>query len=304
MEKKRVQTSQHRLGNNSRTFIEGMLNKTAMDGPEARQTGHSNNTEPLEEHSKAQASSHNLEHEGTEAPRASGSNGQASRSIRQSGTGHPTVFESEEDAKMASRQTRITSMAPSERKYQENWAQSMLKRTGCCPEKYSWVRTRDDKGYQCEGLHHLITDNFLSKGHGGVWLLPHPRDTTIRYGPYYPHPKYKGTFLWGGKGVRIPQEPVFIDQFGSCFFESMLGRRGPNDGRRLGRPYKRRRSQPTSSQQVASSQNSSSQQQQSRGVASQSRGSQNLGSQNAGSERQGSEHTGSVGRSNRPSEQR
>lgn len=206
---------------------------------------------------------------------------------------------------MASRQTRISTMAPSERKTQENWAQSMLKRTGCCPERFSWVRTRDDKGYQCQGQHHLITDNFLSKGHGGVWLLPHPRDTTLRYGPYYPHPKYKGTFLWGGQGMRPPQHPVFIDRFGSCFYESKLGRRSPNDGPRLGRPYKRRGSQSAGSQQMTA-QILGSQQPQSRGVTSQSREPQTLGSRYTGSDRQDSQHTGSQnfgspGRSKRPS---
>jgi hypothetical protein len=48
-----------------------------------------------------------------------------------------SYFVSEEDAKMASRQTRIESLSRVERQQQEEWAQELIRRMGACPEGYT-----------------------------------------------------------------------------------------------------------------------------------------------------------------------
>jgi hypothetical protein len=96
-----------------------------------------------------------------------------------------TILTTPEDVKMASRQTRIENMAPEDRKTQEKWAQSMIKRAGVCPENYAWRRRPG--GYQCEGRGHGITDELLAEGKGGIMALS-TRQWEIKDGPYYQDP--------------------------------------------------------------------------------------------------------------------
>lgn len=77
-----------------------------------------------------------------------------------------SILTTPEDIQMASRQTRIESLPPEDCKTQEQWAQSMIKRAGVCPERYSWRRIPG--GYQCEGRGHGITDELLAEGKGGM----------------------------------------------------------------------------------------------------------------------------------------
>lgn len=44
---------------------------------------------------------------------------------------------SEEDVKMASRQTRIESLSRVERQQQEEWGLELIRRMGACPEGYT-----------------------------------------------------------------------------------------------------------------------------------------------------------------------
>jgi hypothetical protein len=48
-----------------------------------------------------------------------------------------SYFVSEEDVKMASRQTRIESLSRVERQQQEEWGLELIRRMGACPEGYT-----------------------------------------------------------------------------------------------------------------------------------------------------------------------
>ncbi|KIN07263.1 hypothetical protein OIDMADRAFT_85406, partial [Oidiodendron maius Zn] len=105
-----------------------------------------------------------------------------------------SLIHSTHDAQMASRQTQINEMSSSDRKTQDSWAQSMIQRSKCCPQKYGWNRVSG--GYHCEGGHHYISDDLLSEGNGGLMLLKDPRSFHVSYGPYYADPNRDGQFLY------------------------------------------------------------------------------------------------------------
>jgi hypothetical protein len=161
----RVRTSRYPLGDNTRTYLEGMS--------------------PLS--SQAESSSSQA------TPAASGPN----RTV-------PThsIFTSPADIKMASRQTHIETMAPAERQRQEQWAQTMITRTSSCPQEFAWMRV--DGGYVCAGGHHHISDELLAEGQGGLFLLPNRLSLTGCFGPYYPDPNMPKVFRYGGT-MPLPQ---------------------------------------------------------------------------------------------------
>jgi hypothetical protein len=103
-----------------------------------------------------------------------------------------------EDLHRASRQTQYKSLRPEEQKKQDAWARSMIARTGSCPENYSYDRI--EEGYQCQGGHHVISDELLQEGRGGVYIIL-DRDfnkTNFRIGPYYERPDTPGKFWYSG----------------------------------------------------------------------------------------------------------
>ncbi|KAE8454296.1 hypothetical protein EG329_005221 [Mollisiaceae sp. DMI_Dod_QoI] len=108
-------------------------------------------------------------------------------------SGLKSLYTTEQDRTMASRQTMINSMAPSEREEQELWATQTLRHTGVCPDSFTWNRISD--GYHCNGEHHLITDELLAEGTGGVYLIGGDLETE-RWGPYYPSNPETPTLLW------------------------------------------------------------------------------------------------------------
>lgn len=103
-----------------------------------------------------------------------------------------SILQTPEDVKMASRQTRIESLPPVGRKAQEEWAQSMIKRAGVCPENFAWKR--QPGGYQCEGGGYGITDGLLAEGKGGI-MAHRTRKWEVSEGPYYQDPNTPGRFL-------------------------------------------------------------------------------------------------------------
>jgi hypothetical protein len=119
-----------------------------------------------------------------------------------------SIFTNPDDFKMASRQTRIESMSGAERKEQDEWAQSMVKKTAVCPEGFTW--SRRTQGYQCRGKHHFITDDLLAEGKGGLYNLIDPDDTSYRAGPYYPNPTDPSEFIYSGP---LPKAPPFAADF-------------------------------------------------------------------------------------------
>jgi hypothetical protein len=155
----RVRTSMYPLGDNTRTYLEGM-----MPGSENSQ-----------------------------------------RSSYQAGAATQSMLTSPDDIKMASRQTRIETMAPSERQAQEAWAQSIIQRTSSCPSLFAWMRIHG--GYHCQGGSHLITDELLSEGKGGLMVVLDPLNPEDHYGPFYRDPNDPSLFLYAGKEPRPPCIP-------------------------------------------------------------------------------------------------
>lgn len=152
----RVHTSMYNLGDNTRSYLEGMMPISRTSKPAASRTF-----------------------------------------AAKTGTELRSIFTSQQDAKMATRQVHIESMELSERKEQESWAQSMIKRTASCPQKYAWARISG--GYRCTDGHHHIPDDLLAEGNGGIMLLKETSNTEISYGPYYPDPNCAGQFLYCGR---------------------------------------------------------------------------------------------------------
>ncbi|KAF8855613.1 hypothetical protein BDZ45DRAFT_746207 [Acephala macrosclerotiorum] len=134
-----------------------------------------------------------------------------------------SIFKTTDDQKMASRQTKIESMSPQERKEQEKWAQSLIK--GLCPGGVSWDRVQG--GYRCAAKQHAVTDELVSEGKGGMFFLDIENlsgklfswsrlDWPNYFGPYYRDQKKKcfcgcGEALWRlgdvkGKPKYLPEE--------------------------------------------------------------------------------------------------
>lgn len=97
-----------------------------------------------------------------------------------------SIFTSQADIEMASRQTQYEQLPQNERKLQEDWAQDLIKRAGVCPHGFGW--RRNGKGYQCWGGHHYIRDEYLSEGKAALDYLIDAEQSigTEQHGPYYP----------------------------------------------------------------------------------------------------------------------
>ncbi|PMD40604.1 hypothetical protein L207DRAFT_382515, partial [Hyaloscypha variabilis F] len=99
-----------------------------------------------------------------------------------------SVLRTPEDQRMASRQTRITTMSPAERSRQEQWAQTILRTVPhSCPQGHEWKRIEDPPGYYCKMGGHCITDELLAQGRGGICIVPGIKIKKMwpLWGPYY-----------------------------------------------------------------------------------------------------------------------
>ena len=180
----RVHTSQYTLGNNARSYLECM--------------------KPISSSRVGDAVS---------SAGVTRSASAAGTFASKTGTDLRSLLQCPADVHMASRQTQIDSMAPSDRKSQNSWAQNMIQRAKCCPQKYAWNRTKG--GYHCAGGHHYISDDLLAEGNGGVMLLKDPTSLRVSYGPYYPDPNRDGQFLYCGPDPRPKAAPEYINELGS-----------------------------------------------------------------------------------------
>ncbi|KAE8453432.1 hypothetical protein EG329_010293 [Mollisiaceae sp. DMI_Dod_QoI] len=79
----------------------------------------------------------------------------------------PSILKTKHDRTMASRQTRIETLAPEERKKQDEWAQESISRLGVCPRGFTW--RRESNGYRCRGGMHSVSDELLAEGKGGFF---------------------------------------------------------------------------------------------------------------------------------------
>ncbi|CAG8976528.1 hypothetical protein HYALB_00011005 [Hymenoscyphus albidus] len=90
-----------------------------------------------------------------------------------------SAWKSQYDIKMASRQTHYQTLAPKEKKEQDQWAQKKLQdgSAGFCPMGFDWKRV--EGGYRCippmmvhrGGGWHLVTDELLAEGGGRFYHL-------------------------------------------------------------------------------------------------------------------------------------
>ena len=112
------------------------------------------------------------------------------------------------DQTFASRQMAIDVLPTPERSRQDRWVQAQIKLMGPCPANYNWVRR--DKYYQCEGLHHVVTDLSLAVGRGAMFLhpssfLPSLKQNEPVWGPYFKKNGETGkedSWIWGGRGAE------------------------------------------------------------------------------------------------------
>jgi hypothetical protein len=106
----------------------------------------------------------------------------------------PSILRTDRDETMASRQTRIQSLAPVERQEQEKWAQKQIQLTGACVGNRPW--TRVEGGYRCASGNCKITDQLLAE-EGGGFMHAMPRITTA-----FPNLFDEGNITWVGPFYR------------------------------------------------------------------------------------------------------
>ena len=266
----RMRTSKHNLGDNTRSYIEGMIPKSTVKLPPT-----------------------NLGTGTMKASNAAPSNPNASMAFTaKTGSALPSIFKTQADSKMAAQQTRISTLAPSQQTAQNTWAQRMISRTASCPENYAWDRIRGGDGYQCKGGFHVITDTLLSEGNGGVLVLlrpSNPMDLNSRFGPYYPDPNMAGRFIYCGPDPRPPLVPEYLGNDNAGRFAAV----GSAPGSRATALASARQSQQAASQR-AGSQNMQSILQSSRPMGTQRGGSQLAGTQYGGTQPGGSKVLGTL----------
>jgi hypothetical protein len=118
-------------------------------------------------------------------------------------------------------------MQPAQKKEQNNWAQRMIRKarikTSACPSNYKWQRIEAPPGYQCEKGGHLVSDELIAEGKGGIFVVPggkkDRRKTDILWGPYYQASGRGKAMVYGGDpNVPAPEE---IDEKGNFIFKQM-----------------------------------------------------------------------------------
>ena len=176
----RVKTEHYQVGNMERTSLEGMV-------PATQYAAHSSSST----HKIYPATTPNRTIDHSMAPPTT-----------------RTILVNPEDITMAARQTQYATLAPSERERQEVWAQSMIERTGSCPEGFAWKRI--DDGYQCAGGHHVISDELLQEGMGGVYALEDETRPDDKLGPYYANPSDPKLFKYAGPMPKPDRAPSTV----------------------------------------------------------------------------------------------
>jgi hypothetical protein len=209
---KHVNTSQYTLGDNTRSYLEGRRPITSKAPNIARPIGTAGSGNNAGAVKHARTVSHSMSAAAARPTQA------AWAFASKTGTALPSLLQSAHDAQMASRQSQIDSMEPSDRQAQSSWAQSIIQRSRCCPQKYGWNRAIG--GYHCAGGHHYISDSLLADGNGGVLVLDDPNNVSLSYGPYYPDPSHIGQFLYCGPEPKPSRAPEYVNESGSGNFSS------------------------------------------------------------------------------------
>lgn len=194
----RVKPSMAPLGSMERTYVEG------MSLPFSYQTKYTSSNTKIQ--GLVPASQYQQEKEGKSYP-AHTTMGSSFKSRPPSNA--KNFLSTLDDQTFASKQTRINTLPPDERRKQESWAQTMIQKAGVCPSGFDWRRVTD--GYHCNGRGtHFISDDLLAEGRGGVFYVPaglHGR-LQPKWGPYYedPNDPIPGSLIYGGDpSVACPE---------------------------------------------------------------------------------------------------
>lgn len=136
-------------------------------------------------------------------------------------------LETTKDKQMAKRQLEIESLSPNDRKKQEKWAQEQIHKRAkaACPSGRDWRRVNG--GYLCEAKGHLITDELLHEGKGGLCFLDLSRLAgtevpEIFFGPYY-YDDSRDLFKYGG---RLPKED-YVPEAWTWIIDPRTGLKNP-----------------------------------------------------------------------------
>jgi hypothetical protein len=114
-----------------------------------------------------------------------------------------SLFVDNNDAKMAARQNRYDNMTLEERMKQDEWVQIFLVRATPCPIGFGWQRI-EGKGYHCHCRSHLVTDELICEGKGGIMYCRYGNPWFPPIGPYYEIPGALGWWKYAGPEPRWP----------------------------------------------------------------------------------------------------
>ncbi|KAI0024420.1 hypothetical protein F4780DRAFT_775807 [Xylariomycetidae sp. FL0641] len=120
-----------------------------------------------------------------------------------------SVYQSPEDVRRASLQSRYGSLSAAERKKQDAWAMKKADHFAPCPASFAWRRTEEGHGYRCEGGAHYISDATLAEGVPSLYVLANKHrdlDNCSREPPEHEHVP---------DGFRGPVRPVGMDARGA-----------------------------------------------------------------------------------------
>ena len=120
----------------------------------------------------------------------------SSHNLVSSSRTNKSIYVTDFDRKMASRQPLIDTLLLDERKKQEAWAQTQLKLSGTCVAGFAWNRVKGGGGYICQGTSHMVTDELIAEGKGGYYqndylALP---DKVNKVPKHWAGPNYPGDF--------------------------------------------------------------------------------------------------------------
>ena len=205
----RQPTRDHPLGDNSRTFIEGMIPKTLCNREIGNQASSSlTQNLPTDLYRDTPPASRRT---ATLAPPAS----RAPPHVK-------SILTIPTNTHMASLQTRLHTLSPPALQKQDIWARTQLLRSGVCPQGYAWDKCDDfGGGYLCQGKKHFVSNQLLADGQGGVFLWagwPEPEEI---YGPYYRDEVDRGWMVYGGVEPRDGYAPERFRAVGSAEVENI-----------------------------------------------------------------------------------
>ncbi|KAL5324395.1 hypothetical protein ACEPPN_008940 [Leptodophora sp. 'Broadleaf-Isolate-01'] len=120
----------------------------------------------------------------------------------------------QQDKTMAEKQLRIDTLNPAERAVQKEWAKSLLRKNGVCPEGFGWWTYNTNErgpdgcklnGYRCWAGGHLVTHELLVEDQGRFFTPVTDEDGQDNWsGPVYP--RVQNPWFTGAGGILNPAD--------------------------------------------------------------------------------------------------